>query len=329
VLDRRRFLLSAAGLAALAALPACGSQDGAATSGPAAGSATPSGESQAQFPRIVRHGLGETSIPARPERVVCGTDGAEMCALLALGVKPVGYGQREDPPRPWLAGLVDGLPSYDLSSGETSFERLAAYAPDLLLVQEGFATAETLPRFSEIAPTVATSFIDWRESLRQVAEAVGLDEQGRRLREEKDAFIQEAASRLPAAAKGLKLQALAAFDDGSVYRLNDASPLGKIAAALGLAPLPQAKAAGEAVDQLSLEQLSEADGDLLLLMDFGDGTDLKGLTARSVFQQLGVVKAGKVVTAAPDDANALYFDAVLTVEPNVDYLERVITGALP
>ena len=35
-----------------------------------------------------------------------------------------------------------------------------------------------------------------------------------------------------------------------------------------------------------------------------------------------------VVTVGPDDANALYFDAVLTVEPNTRYLERVITDAL-
>ena len=235
---------------------------------------------------------------------------------------------RNDPTQPLLAGLVDGLDSYDLSSGETSYERLVAWSPDLLLVQEGFATPETLPRFSEIAPTVATSFISWRESLRQVAESVGLDERAAELQAEKEAYVAAAAARLPAAARGLRVHALAAFTDGSVYRLNDASPLGRIAADLGLAPLPAAATPVEAVDALSLEQLAEADGDLLLLMDFGDGTDLPQLLARGVYQQLEVVRAGRVVTVAPDDANALYFDAVLTVEPNTDYLERVATEAV-
>jgi iron complex transport system substrate-binding protein len=323
VLDRRRFLLSAAGLAVAAALPGCSSegdsvaQDGAT---PAAGQG---------FPRTVRHGLGSTRLEARPERVVCGTDGGELCSLLALGVQPVGYGKRNDPPRPWLRGLVDGLDSYDLSSGETQYERLVAWRPDLLLVQEGFATEETMPRFTEVAPTVATSFIDWRENLRQVSEALGLEERAAELRAEKEAYVAEAASRLPAGARGKRVRALAAFNDGTVFQLNDASPLGKLAPALGLAPLPPSRTPGEAIDEVSLERLGEADGDLLLLLDFGnEATDLEQLTSRGVFQQLASAQAGRVVTAAPDDANALYFDAVLTVEPNTDYLERVVADAL-
>ena len=321
MLDRRRFLLSSAGLAALGALTACGAGEQAT---PAA--ATP--PTDAAYPRAVPHELGSTDLAARPQRVVCGTDGGELCSLLALGVRPVGFGQRNDPLRPWVRDLAAGIDSYDLSGGESSFERLAAWAPDLLLVQKGFATEETLPRFARIAPTVATSFVDWRDNLRQVARAVGQDERATTLEREKDAVVAEAAGRLTVA-KGKRLRALAAFSDGSVYALNGSSPLGKIAAALGLAPLPPARTAGEAVDQLSLEQLAQADGDLLLLLRFGgdgDGTD--ALKQRAVFQQLRAVRAGKVVEVGEDDANALYFDSVLTVEPNTRYLERVVSQAL-
>lgn len=320
MLDRRRFLLSTAGLAALAALPACGgSPQGSATTAAATGDG---------FPATVAHELGSTEVAARPQRVVCGTDGGELCSLLALGVQPVGFGQRNDPLRPWVRDLAAGVPSYDLSGGETSFERLAAFAPDLLLVQEGFATQETLPRFTQVAPTVVTSFVDWRQNLRQVAQAVGASARARELEREKDAAVAEAAGRL-AAAKGRRVRALTAFSDGSVYLLNDASPMGKVAAALGLAPLPAARTAGEAVDQVSLEQLGQADGDLLLLLRFGgDGDGTQALTERAVFRQLAAVRAGRVVEVGEDDANALYFDSVLTVEPNARYLERVVTTAL-
>jgi iron complex transport system substrate-binding protein len=319
MLDRRRFLLSAAAVPLLAA---CGGGEQPAAARPAAGGA---------FPRTVRHELGETTLDAAPTRVVCGTDGSELCSLLALGVRPVGYGKRNDPPRPWLRGQVDGLDSYDLSSGETSYERLAAWSPDLLLVQVGFATDETLPRLTEIAPTVATSFIDWRENLRQVSEAVGREERAAQVVAETEAVVAEAADRLGDRAAGFRLRALAAFDDGTVVQLNDASPLGKLAVDLGLAPLPAAQAEGEAVDEVSLERLGEAagDADLLLLFDFGnEATDLAGLQARGVYTSLPPVQAGRVVTVAPDDANALYFDAVLTVAPNTRYLERVVTAAL-
>jgi hypothetical protein len=93
---------------------------------------------------------------------------------------------------------------------------------------EGFATPETLPRFTDVAPTVATSFADWRTNLRQVGQAVGLEEQAAALEAEKDALVAEAKTRLPATAAGLRLNAIAAFDDGSIYVLNEQSPAGKL-----------------------------------------------------------------------------------------------------
>jgi iron complex transport system substrate-binding protein len=264
--------------------------------------------------------------------VACGTDGSELCSLLALGVQPVGFGQRNDPLQPWLGEMADGIDTYDLSSGETSYERLAAWSPDLILVQNGFATAETMPRFSEVAPTVATSFIDWRVNLRQVAQALALEDRATGIEADKDAVIAAAAERLTPRLEQrpgpLRLRGVSAFSDGSVYLLNDASPLGKMAEALGLAPFPAAKDEGEAVDQLSLERLDELEADLLLVLDFGDPGGLEQLRDREVFQRLDVVRDGRVLDVPEVDANQLYFDAVLTVEPNVALIEQYADTAL-
>lgn len=320
MLDRRRFLLSAA---ALAALTACGgtsasSSTAGSTARPAAGGS---------FPRTIRHEQGETTLDAVPTRVVCGTDGSELCSALALGVRPVGFGQRNDPIRPWLRPLAEGLDTYDLSTGETSYERLVAWQPDLLLVQQGFATDETMPRFSDIAPTVATSFIDWRENLRQVSEALGLEQRASKLVAETEAAIASARDRLSAAA-GLRMNVVSSFDDGSVYVMNDQSPAGKLAAALGLAPLPTQQTDGEAIEQISLEQLGRVDGDLLLVTHFGDGDGSDALKQSSLWQGLEVVKAGRVIDLNQDESDQIYFDAVLTVEPNVALLERSLRTAL-
>ena len=317
---RRTFLLSAL---ALGATTACGTSD---DSSPAA--ATSSGSAASGFPRSVKHELGSTTVSAPPQRIVCGTDGGELCSLLALGVKPVGFGQRNDPLRPWLAELATGVDSYDLSGAETNFERLVAWRPDLLLVQNGFATADNLARFTEVAPTVATSFVDWRDNLRQVAQAVGRETQATALEAEKDAAVAASKQRLGDRAKGFTLRAMAAFDDGSVYVLNDQSPAGKIAADLGLAPLPAQRAAGEAVDTISLEQLSTVDGDLLVLLHFGEGDGMPALRKKSFFTSLDVVKAGRVVDLTEDESQQLYFDSVLTVEPNAALLERLVMSAV-
>lgn len=321
MLDRRRFLLSAAGLAALTA---CG---GASSSGSTTGSAAAPAAGGGGFPRTVRHEQGQTTLDTTPTRVVCGTDGSELCSTLALGVRPVGFGQRNDPLKPWLRPLAEGLDSYDLSSGETSYERLVAWQPDLLLVQQGFATDETMPRFSDVAPTVATSFIDWRENLRQVSEALGLEQRASELVAEKDAAIAAARERLSAAA-GLRMNVVSSFDDGSLYVLNDQSPAGRLAAALGLAPLPAQQTEGEAIEQISLEQLTRVDGDLLLVQHFGDGDGSDALKQSSLWQGLEVVQAGRVIDLAEDESDQIYFDAVLTVEPNVALLERSLRSAL-
>lgn len=318
MLDRRAFLLSALALAATAA---CG------TDRPAPSTATGVAASGRVFPRTVRHEQGETVLDAAPQRVVCGTDGGELCSLLALGIKPVGFGQRNDPLRPWLAGLADGIDSYDLSGSETSYERLVAWEPDLILVQNGFATPETMPRFTQIAPTVATSFDDWRANLRQVGQAVGRDAEAAALEAEKDAAVEAVRSSLAGRGAGMRVRALTAFPDGSTYVLNDSSPIGKVAAALGLAPLPAATESGEAVNLISNEQLDVVDGDLLLVLHFGDRAGMDVLRTQAVFTSLDVVKAGKVVDLSEDESNALYFDSVLTVEPNARTLQRLVTAA--
>jgi iron complex transport system substrate-binding protein len=271
----------------------------------------------------VRHELGTTTVAAAPSRVVAATDGAELASLLALGVRPVGYGQRNDPQRPWIVanGGAD-LPSYRLAGSETSFERLAAWRPDLIVAQLGFADESTYPRYTAIAPTVATSFIDWRASLRTVADAVGRTADADRLLRQTDDATAAARARLTRYA-GKRVRIFTAFATGEIYVMNDASPVGKVAADLGIAPFPAAKRPGEAVDLLPLERLGELDADLLLVQHFGPERDgYESLARRELYRRLPVVKAGRSVQLTADESFASYFDSVLTVPLNVALLER-------
>ena len=304
--SRRGFLLGAV------ALSACGRAEQPGVDAAAGG---PGGAAQGSFPRTVQHELGSTEVAAPPQRVVAATDGGELCSLVALGVRAVGFGQRNEPLRPWLRGRVDGVERYDLAAGETSFERLAAWGPDLLLVQNGFATADNLSTFEGIAPTVATSFVDWRANLRQVGEAVGRDEEAARLERDADDAVAEARTRFAPFA-GLAVRAVTAFDDGSVYLLNDQSPLGKLAPALGLAAFPEQRTAGEAVDPVSLVQ------------HFGEADGAAALQERGVFQKLAVVAAGGVVDLSEDESHASYFDSLLTIPLNVAMLERHLAAVV-
>jgi iron complex transport system substrate-binding protein len=305
--------------AAAALLAGCGGSAGTQQQTATAGAtASAPGES---FPRTVKHELGETTIPARPQRVVAVTDGAELASLLALGVTPVGFGQRNEPLRPWLAERgAASVPSYRLAGDEVSFERMASWRPDLIVVQAGFATKENLARYSSVAPTVVTSFVDWRASLRQVAEATGTTAKADELVAATAAAVERTKAAL-AGRPGLKVQAVTVFDGPEVYRLNAASPLGKLAPQLGLAPFPAQQTTGEAVESLSLEKLPEIDADVLLVQDFGRGrAAYEQLKQRDIWKRIPAVKAGRVVELTVEESDASYFDSVLTVPRNLDML---------
>jgi iron complex transport system substrate-binding protein len=211
------------------------------------------------------------------------------------------------------------VPAYRLT-GEVSFERMASWRPDLLVVQAGFATEENLARFSSIAPTVVTSFVDWRASLRQVAEATGTTAEADELVAANAAAVARTKAAL-AGRPGLKVQAVTVFDGPEVYRLNAASPLGKLAPQLGLAPFPPQQTTGEAVESLSLEKLPEIDADVLLVQDFGRGrAAYEQLKQRDIWKRIPAVAAGRVVELSVEESDASYFDSVLTVPRNLDML---------
>jgi len=316
----RRLPLLTAVVAAVVLVAGCGSSGGGTGAGSTTGATTPAATDG--FPVDVKHELGTTTVKARPTRVVAVTDGGELASLLALGVKPVGFGQRNDPLQPWIqANGGAELQRYKLAGTEVSFERMAAWKPDLLLVQNGFATKDNLARYNAIAPTVVTSFIDWRENLRQVSEATGTTARAAELVAANAAAVQKARTAL-SGSKGLKVQAVTVFDGPSIYRLNDASPLGKVASDVGLAPFPAQQTQGEAVEEISLERLPEIDADILLVQVFDEGdAPYRALRERDIWKRIPAVKAGRVIELTEDESAASYFDSVLTVPLNLTLLQ--------
>ena len=78
--------------------------------------------------------LGETTIPARPERIVAGTDFVDLDYLLTLGIDPVLFGFSnawESGAMPWQSAAAD-LPTFD-ASADLDLEAIAAAHPDLIL----------------------------------------------------------------------------------------------------------------------------------------------------------------------------------------------------
>lgn len=303
--NRREFLLGAAGLLALAPY-GCG----------AASNTEPKGgrDGGGAFPRTVKHELGSTRVTDPPRRIVSATGLAELDSLLALGVKPLAAGRF---PTGWNIWAEDeGMSGVEplTVEPEVNIEEVAAQGPDLILGQTGRISEDNYPKLSEIAPTVATSFEDWRLNVRQVADAVGRVEDGENLVGRTDSNVAAAGERL-SRHRDLQISVFTYFP-GEPALLTDDSFCGDVMRQMGLkrSPSQTDQKAPEGYKPISEERVDLVDGDVILGLYFGDDNGAFDDFERSrLFRSLEGVEAGRYFRLTPDESLAMYFASVLTV----------------
>ena len=264
----------------------------------AAGTPTSGGVSPT---RPVKHAMGETQVPAHPQRVVVLEEGP-LNSALALGVKPVGAVTA-------LEGA--GFPAYlaDRTAGiqtvgtilQPNLETVVALQPDLILGVKSRHEA-IYPRLSRIAPTVFTEThrCCWRESFMTDAEALGKSGEARQVM---DAYWQRLAELKTKMGDrlGQTRVSVVRFVPGSIYLYQKASYIGTILADAGL-PRPQSQDVDEFALQVGHELIPQMGGDVIFVTTYGppDKTQIDELRSHPLWQQLEAVRQGKVYTV-PDE----------------------------
>lgn len=279
VLPRRTGLTALAAAASLALLTACGaSGPGEDTADNGDGNASAEG-----FPLTVEHAMGETEIPAAPERVL-PLDFTYVDATLALGGNVVGYTQ--------IAENQDSLPGYlfesDWNTGdaseaesvgllwEISPELVAQAEPDLILSAE-VRHGDGYDQLAEVAPTVMSTDtgVSWKENLLLTGEAMGQAEEAERLVtefEDRAAAIGEAISE--AYDGELPTVAVVRFagDAEGVRLYTRNSYIGVILDDLGLPASENTETDSEEIATYhSPERLLDLDADQILVSTYDDG----------------------------------------------------------
>ncbi|CAM3350783.1 ABC transporter substrate-binding protein [Tsukamurella hominis] len=161
--NRRRFLAATLAVATAVTLTACGS--GGDDAAPAA-------------TRTVAHAMGETQVPANPQRIVV-IDSPHTDALVALGIKPVGAAvaaANEGFPG-YLREKLDGTENVGLIAGP-DIEAIAKLRPDLIIGSK-VRHEKLYQQLSAIAPTVYSvdTGTNWKEQANITALAVNRTEQ--------------------------------------------------------------------------------------------------------------------------------------------------------
>lgn len=334
---------------ALALLAACGgtpaAQPTAAPSAaPTAQPAAPTAVADSPFPVIIAHKFGETTISAAPERVVA-LGYTDQDPILALGVVPVAvryyFGDTEDQVWPWAEGALNGATPQVLNIpfGELNAEAIAALQPDLIIAVSAGITDADYATLSQIAPTLAQSadYVDfgvpWQEQTRVIGRALGKAAQAEELVAATEARFVELAAAHPEFA-GATATIAAPAADGQFFFSGPEHERQRVLAALGFTlPEELASIAGDSFyGTISGERLDLLDTDVLLVT--ASPNERATVEANPIFQQLDVVKAGRVIyldtSGTSDDrvGPALVYSSVLSLPVVFNELVPQLAAAL-
>ncbi|HMQ31574.1 MAG TPA: iron-siderophore ABC transporter substrate-binding protein [Chloroflexaceae bacterium] len=342
----RRFTLLLTLIAMLGACaPAPAAESPAAPQAPSAAQReAPTAAAGSPFPVTIAHKFGETSIPAAPERVVA-LGYTDQDPILALGVVPVAvryyFGDSEDQVWPWAEGALDGASPQVLNIpfGELNAETIAALQPDLIVAVSSGITDADYATLAQIAPTLAQSadYVDfgvpWQEQTRVIGRALGREARAEELVAATEARFAELRAAHPAFA-GATAAIAAPAADGQFFFSGPEHERQRVLSALGFTlPEELAASAGDSFyGTISGERLDLLDTDVLLVT--ASPSERAALEANPIFQQLGVVKAGRVIyldtSGISDDrvGPALVYSSVLSLPVVFDELVPRLASAL-
>ncbi|MEU6644551.1 iron-siderophore ABC transporter substrate-binding protein [Saccharomonospora sp. NPDC046836] len=303
--SRRSFVLALAGSVAIA-LSACST---APSEAPQSGAAdAPSGE----FPIVIEHALGTTTIEEAPQRVAT-VNWANHEVPLALGIVPVGmaaanFGDDDgNGLLPWVQEKLDELGTetpalFDETDG-IDFEAVADTNPDVILAAYSGLTKEDYDTLSEIAPVVAYPTApwatSWREVIRYNAKGLGLAEEGDQLVADIEAQLATTVGEYPQLA-GKATMFVTHVDTTDLSTVNFYTENDTRAAFfkdLGLSTpkaVAEASGAGEFSGSISAERVDLFD-DVKLIVTYGDQALVDALKADPLLSQMPAIANNAVV----------------------------------
>jgi iron complex transport system substrate-binding protein len=301
--------------------PAAGGSSQAASKSPAASESPADGQT-----RLVKHAMGETEVPASPQRVVVLTnEGTE--ALLALGVKPVGA-VKSWTGDPWYDHIKDKMEGVTVVGDESqpNLELIASLKPDLIIGNK-MRQEKIYSQLSAIAPTIESETLrgEWKNNFKLYAEAIGKKEEGDKLVADFDARIEDFKSK--AGDKLKETVSVIRFMAGKVRVYNQDTFTGIIFNQIGIARNPMTLNSKDAfAEEITKERLPETDSDRLFYFTYetGDGkaTELeKEWTNDPLWKSLRAVKNGKVYRV--DDATWNTAGGILAANKLLDDLYKI------
>ncbi|NMM83643.1 ABC transporter substrate-binding protein [Rhodococcus sp. SRB_17] len=244
-----------------------------------------------EFPRTVEHALGETTLDAKPTRVIV-LDSGELDQVLTLGITPVGIASQESTTgQPaYLADKLAGVPDVG-TVNSLNFEAIAALKPDLILGSK-LRQDKSYPQLSAIAPTVFSirPGFPWKENFLLAGDALGEETKAQQVLND----YQTHADQVRESIDGSPTISLVRFMSSRLRLYGNLSFIGVILNDVGL-PRPEIQDIDELAVEVSPETITQAEGDRIFYSSFGKPADTGQTTviAGPLWASMNAVKEGR------------------------------------
>ncbi|WP_423068301.1 iron-siderophore ABC transporter substrate-binding protein [Devosia sp. CN2-171] len=289
------------------------------------------------FPVTIKHGLGETTIPAEPKRVVT-LGWSSTDAAIALGTVPVGVpsfrseGYDKDLV-PWVEQAIaeagaETPVAFDDTSG-APIEKIAALKPDLILAVYSGVSADEYKLLNQIAPVVAFPTTPWTASWQEVitvtGEALGKPDEAKVLVAELEQFVRDEAAKYPELADASAVTLLDYNDALAIHSADDARAKMLALAGLTIPPKPGAAGPNEGFwYPLSYENADQIPADVLIPF-FSNRTAADEFYAKPFIAAIPQIRKGAYVRMDDRIANmAVISSSALSIRWAMpDYLKLI------
>ena len=322
--------------ATLSLLAACGGADDD-DAAPAPAQRTQAGG--ATFPQTVEHKFGETTVEAKPERIVI-VGLTEQDTVLQLGYTPVAttewYGEQPYAVWPWAReALGDAKPTVLSTADGFDLETIASLRPDLILGVNAGIERKDYDQLSKLAPTIAAPkgstdyFSPWDQQVRLIAQALGVPERGDELIQQvKDDYARVAAEHPEFEGKTATFSQNG-FYNGELYVYPEGLGtdfLSYLGFTINPKLTPLAKRPGEQVP-ISEERLDVIDADVIVFAT-EKPEDIANFKKVPTFDLLDAVKGRRAVYTSATLSGAMYFLTPLSFEYVLEKLTPELVKAV-
>ncbi|NOU84320.1 ABC transporter substrate-binding protein [Paenibacillus sp. LMG 31460] len=280
-------------------LAACGKTTNTESTATTPTSASQKPAAQVDGKITVQDAVGTVELPKKPERIIAMEFGFTDI-LVTLGVQPVGVAD-DGSPDLFMDSVKSQLKTYKSvgSRYEPNIELISSLKPDLIIVDVN-KHKNAIPQLKGIAPVLVLDDFqaDYNQMLKNVAiiaKAVGKEEEGKKRLAEHQAKVETLKKKLGST----NLRVLpAVVNPKGFFAHSDHAYSGSFLAMLGYTDPIKNTAA---YPQITLEQLVEANPQVLFLLPTEKETIIKQWETNPLWQKIDAVANKKVFTVERRD----------------------------